>query len=213
MRTDELVRALAAGAGAADTGVAARRYATALTLGAIGALAVVAIKLGFNPALAAFAAHPMFWVREAFVLSVAVAGFVAFARLARPGVPAGRAAWATVAPVLAMWALAAVVLLTASPDARAALVMGSTWRVCPFNIALVSLPVLAAALWAARGMAPTRPALAGAAAGVLAGGVGALAYTLHCPEIEAPFLGVWYVLGMAAPVILGAAVGAKLLRW
>lgn len=213
MRTDDLVRALANGAGAADAGVAPRRYATALTLGAIGALAVVAVKLGFNPALAALAAHPMFWVREAFVLGVAVAGFVALARLARPGVPLGRAAWAPAAPVITMWALAAAVLLVASPDARAALVMGSTWRVCPLNITLVSLPVLAAALWAARGMAPTRPALAGAAAGVLAGGVGALAYTLHCPEIEAPFLGVWYVLGMAAPVLIGAAIGPKLLRW
>ena len=51
------------------------------------------------------------------------------------------------------------------------------------------------------------------AAGRLAGGVGALVYTLHCPELEAPFLGVWYVIGMAIPAVIGAALGPRLLRW
>ena len=47
-------------------------------------------------------------------------------------------------------------------------------------------------------------AWAGAAAGWLAGGVGAAAYALHCPEMDAPFLAVWYVLGMCVPTALGA---------
>jgi hypothetical protein len=38
-------------------------------------------------------------------------------------------------------------------------------------------------------------------------------YALHCPELAAPFLAVWYVLGMAIPVLVGAALGRWLLRW
>jgi hypothetical protein len=38
-------------------------------------------------------------------------------------------------------------------------------------------------------------------------------YALHCPELAAPFIAIWYVIGMAAPVVLGAALGPRLLRW
>jgi hypothetical protein len=38
-------------------------------------------------------------------------------------------------------------------------------------------------------------------------------YALHCPEVEAPFLAVWYVGGMALPVLAGAALAHRLLRW
>jgi hypothetical protein len=64
-----------------------------------------------------------------------------------------------------------------------------------------------------RGLAPTRPALAGAAAGALAGGVGGAVYALHCMELAAPFLAVWYVAGIVLPVVLGALLGPRLLRW
>ena len=64
-----------------------------------------------------------------------------------------------------------------------------------------------------KGLAPTRPALAGAASGLLAGALGALVYALHCPEMAAPFLGIWYLLGMLIPAVVGAMVGPLLLRW
>jgi hypothetical protein len=67
--------------------------------------------------------------------------------------------------------------------------------------------------WALRGLAPTRPVLTGAAAGWLAGAMAAMVYSLHCPEMEAPFLAVWYVLGMLASAGLGALAGTRLLRW
>jgi hypothetical protein len=77
----------------------------------------------------------------------------------------------------------------------------------------MALPIFAAALLVLKSMAPTRPALAGAAAGGLAGGVGAAVYALHCVELTAPFLAVWYVSGIALPVLAGAVLGPRLLRW
>ena len=91
--------------------------------------------------------------------------------------------------------------------------MGKTWLSCAFNIAWVSAPVLVGMLWAVKGMAPTRPALAGACAGLASAAAGAMVYALHCPEMQAPFLAVWYMLGMLIPTAVGAVVGAKLLRW
>ncbi|MFS2051364.1 NrsF family protein, partial [Variovorax sp. CT11-76] len=49
--------------------------------------------------------------------------------------------------------------------------------------------------------------------GALAGGVGAAVYALHCPELTAPFIAVWYVSGIAVPVLVGALLGPRLLRW
>jgi hypothetical protein len=38
-------------------------------------------------------------------------------------------------------------------------------------------------------------------------------YALHCPEMAAPFIGIWYLLGMLIPAAVGAAIGARALRW
>jgi hypothetical protein len=91
--------------------------------------------------------------------------------------------------------------------------MGSSADVCPWRICMLGLPVLAGAVWAVRGLAPTRLTLAGLAAGGAAGGIAALIYGFHCPETAAPFVAVWYTLGMAAVAALGGLLGARLLRW
>jgi hypothetical protein len=43
--------------------------------------------------------------------------------------------------------------------------------------------------------------------------VGATAYSFHCPELAAPFLGTWYVIGILIPAAAGALLGPRLLRW
>jgi hypothetical protein len=55
--------------------------------------------------------------------------------------------------------------------------------------------------------------LAGGAAGLVAGSVAAFAYAVHCTEMQAPFLAVWYVIGMLVPAFAGALLGPRLLRW
>lgn len=112
-----------------------------------------------------------------------------------------------------MWLLAAWVLQSAAPASYGRLIFGVSWQVCPFYIATLALPPMLAVWWALRGLAPTRPALAGAAAGLAAGATGALAYALYCPEMAAPFLSIWYLAGMLIPAVVGAALGPLLLRW
>ena len=213
MKTGELVTLLATGAGVVESDATARRYATALGWGAFGATLLMAILIGVRPDIDAAARLPMFWIKLAFPASVAVGSLFAASRLSRPGARLGWVSGALVAPVLAMWLLTAYVLLGAPPEERADLVMGFTWQYCLFYIPTLSVPVLVATLWAMKGLAPTRLTLAGAAAGLLAGAIGALIYALHCHEMEAPFLGVWYVAGMLIPTAAGALLGPIVLRW
>ncbi|MEO5764017.1 MAG: DUF1109 domain-containing protein [Casimicrobiaceae bacterium] len=213
MRTDAMVAMLAANAAAVEPRAVERRFVAALGWGAFGATLLMALTLGVRPDLRAAAGLPMFWIKLAFPAAIAVASVFAVTRLARPGSSLGRVPLALVVPPLAVWALAAYALAAAAPGDRAALILGSTAPYCLVFVPLLSLPVLVAALWAMRGLAPTRLVRAGAATGLLAGSVAALVYVLHCPEMDAPFLAVFYAAGMAIPAVAGALLGPRLLRW
>ncbi|WP_438998404.1 NrsF family protein [Variovorax beijingensis] len=213
MKTDDLVAMLATGATAAPRRAAGRRLALALLAGLPLSFAILFTEYGLRRDLVQAMFWPMFWVKVLFPLCIAAAAFAVAQRLARPGVRV-RSAWIGIAvPVLAVWVMAALAWFNAPAEERMPLLMGESWRVCALSIGLMALPVFAAALLALKGLAPTRPAMAGAAAGALAGGVGAAVYALHCMELTAPFLAVWYVSGIALPVLMGAVLGPRLLRW
>ena len=213
MKTDEFVAMLARGAPAVDTREAERRYALALGWGACGAVLLMALWLGVRRDMSAAVWLPMFWVKLAFPAAVLAGALLLALRLSRPGVRMGRALLWVSAPAVLMWLLAAATLAVASADARNTLIFGVSWTVCPFYITTLSMPVWFASLWAMKGLAPTQPAAAGAAAGLVAGAIGALAYSLYCPEMAAPFLSIWYLLGMLIPALMGAVAGPLLLRW
>ncbi len=213
MQTDVLIHVLASGLEPTPPGVARWRLLLALIGSMPVAITAMMLTLGVQPALTRVLALPMFWVKLALALALIGAGALALSRLGRPGASLGRVPVLIAIPCVLVWALALLVLLRAAPEARDALLLGDTWLVCPWLIAALSLPSFVAAVWALRGLAPTRLRLTGAAAGLFAGAVGASAYAFHCPEFAAPFIGIWYVLGMAVPTLIGAAVGDRLLRW
>jgi len=213
MKTNELITMLASRVDAVEPHALRRRYVLALGWGAFGTTLLMAILLGVRPDLAEAARLPMFWMKLAFPGALLAGALLATVRLSCPGVRLGRVPAAIAAPVLAMWLLAAMVLLSATPAEQHKLVFGDTWATCPLIVAALSVPLFGALLWAMKGLAPTQLALAGAAAGLLAGAGGALIYALHCTEMAAPFLGTWYVLGISIPAAVGAAIGPSVLRW
>jgi hypothetical protein len=213
MRTDDLIDALARQVEPVQPQYGGRALVLALTLGVPLALLGMVLLMGLNPQLREYLGMPMFWVKTGFGIVLALVALVLALRLSRPGVRAGAVRLAPIVPILVLWLLAIVALATAPAAERSVLIFGSSWRVCPINITVLSLPVLVGGLIALRTMAPTQLAAAGAAAGLLAGGVGTAVYALHCPELAAPFLAVWYVLGALIPVAVGALVGPRVLRW
>jgi hypothetical protein len=213
MKTEDLVSLLSTGAEAVDLRLPSRRWVLALAGGALIAFLLTAGLLKLNPALWHETSKPMFWVRESYCAVLGVLGFITVVRLARPGLRLGLVPIGIPVAVIAMWVLAGVTLVAASPQNRERLILGHTAGVCPFLIALIAAPLLIAFLWVMRSLAPTRLRWAGAASGFAAGSIGALAYTLHCPELAAPFLAIWYLLGMLIPTAIGALLGPRLLRW
>jgi hypothetical protein len=109
--------------------------------------------------------------------------------------------------------LGVISLLRLPADQRLEGLLGHSWLQCPVNVLLLSLPALAAALWAVRGLAPTRPRLTGLAAGLFAGAIGAVGYALACTELSMAFVSVWYSAGILLTGLLGAVLGPRVLRW
>ena len=212
MKTDELISLLAADpAPAPDTVI--RRFTVALAAGIAGAFLLMVATHGVRADLAQATGEAMFWGKLIFAGSLAFAALVATQRLGHPGVHLGRVRLALAAPVLVLWLIAILVLVAAAPAQRSHLILGETWSTCAFSIAMISLPLFGATLWALRGLAPTQLALAGASSGLLAGSLSTMVYALHCPESGAPFIALWYVLGIAIPTLAGAMLGPRVLRW
>lgn len=213
MRTDELIHLLATDDRPVQRNAIEQRFVVAALAGIAGAGVLMLSLFGLRPDLLATMALPMFWGKLVFAAALAAAGLALLRRMARPGMALGHAALWLAVPPLVMWAMALWALSQVSAAERMPLILGSTWRTCPFNIAALSVPAFVAGFWALKGAAPTRLVWTGAGAGLLAGALGALVYALHCPEMVTPFLAVWYVAGMAIPTALGAVLGPRLLRW
>ncbi|MBU1358498.1 MAG: DUF1109 domain-containing protein [Gammaproteobacteria bacterium] len=213
MKTDDLISLLATGAGAVPRHSASRRLAIALATALPFSFVLMVFEYGLRSDLVQTMFWPMFWVKFFFPVILAAACAVVVHRLARPGVPV-RSAWLGIAlPIAAVWALALVSLVNAPAGEREAMILGQTWSSCALNIVVISVPVFVGAMLALKGLAPTRPMLAGAAAGFMSGAAGAAIYALHCPETAAPFLAIWYVAGMVLVALAGALVGRFFLRW
>ena len=191
----------------------ARRYGVAIIWAISGAMLLMAMLLRVRPDLGVAVSLPMFWIKVGFVVSLAGTSLLAASRLSRPGAQVDRALKAIAIPVVIMWAIATFVLFDAVPAHREKLFFGETWASCPLLITMLSVPGFISVMWAVKGLAPTQPRLAGFAAGLSAGATAALVYCLHCPEIGAPFVAFWYLLGMLIPAVAGAWLGSSLLRW
>jgi hypothetical protein len=213
MTTDALIDALAARGRAEPARSVRLRYAAALGAGVAIAAIVTLSTLGAWHDLGRAIDLPMFRIKLAFVASLAILGASAAFRAGLPGRRVSALVWAIVAVLAFIWILAATALAESASADRAALLLGGTWRTCPWLVAGLSFPVFVALAGALRRMAPTRLRRAGALAGFASGATAALVYTLHCPELAAPFIGTWYVLGMLIPTLVGALLGERLFRW
>lgn len=213
MKTEDLISMMSSGVVPVDRRLPARQMAQALLLGGLGSLLLMLAIYGLRPDLTVMLGVPLFWIKLALPTTLAVGAMLVLRRLVRPGLRVG-VRWAGIAlPSLVVWAGGALVLVSAPVAQRLPLLMGISWRSCPFNIALLSVPLFIGIFWAVRGMAPTRLRLTGAVAGLLAGATATMVYCLHCPEMGVPFWGVWYLLGILIPAAVGLLLGPRLLRW
>jgi hypothetical protein len=213
MKTDELIEMLATGVEPVAQHANEKALGQALLAGAFISLLLLITIYGIRPDLSSVSTSFAFWMKLGVPLSSALMALVFVIRLSRPGRSGHAAYWLLPLPVAVLWLWAIASWLGTDASQHADMIWGKTWRVCIMNITLLAVPVGALTLLTLRNLAPTRPALTGALAGWLAGSSGASIYALHCPEMAAPFLAIWYVLGMLVPTAIMAYVGHRSLRW
>ena len=212
MRTDDLLDALSADLAPVPRNIVARRLGLGVSLGAAATLLVLVFTLRVRPDLGQAVMGAAFSIKFTYTLVLALLGLWLVDRQSRAAADVRAPAWLLSAPVVVLGAIAAWQVSLPQTDWRA-LVMGDSAKVCSLLILALSLPIFASTLWAMRALAPTRLTLAGACAGLLAGAASAAIYCLHCPEVGAPFVLVWYSLGIASATALGALIGRWALRW
>ena len=211
MKTGQLIDMLVQGAGPAPSPATARRLGPAIAVGLVASCALVLLTIG--PLPAATFGTPAPWIKLAYTISLGLAATLLTGQLARPIARLSSQIIAVATVFLVMASVAVLGLLQIPPGLRTATVLGQTWWMCPWLLLGFSLPTLAAAFWAVRGLAPTRLRAAGFACGLLAGAVGAAAYSLACPESSSAFVAIWYSLGIAMTALLGTALGPRFLHW
>jgi hypothetical protein len=150
-----------------------------------------------------------------FVVTLALAGSALFliVRMSRPGAglaqPLGLLA---VAPALLAGAVALELLALPAGLWRENWI-GNNSTVCLTFIPLIGLLPLAVFVMALRYSAPTRPGLAGAVAGLLAGSVSATFYAAQCNDDSPFFVATWYPLAIAMLMAAGFVLGRLFARW
>ncbi|MDI6026913.1 NrsF family protein [Corticibacterium sp. UT-5YL-CI-8] len=169
--------------------------------------------LGPRADLAAALETVRFLFKFVVTLALAIAAYGAVMALSRPGAPSSHRMLMLLAPVVLL-ALAGVAEAVSVPEAEwAARALGNNSLLCLTFIPLIGIAPLAVLLNALRAGAPTRPVLTGAVAGLLAGGVAATFYAVHCFDDSPFFVAVWYSLAVAILALAGAAAGRIVLRW
>ena len=213
MKTDDLIEALASDVAPSPHHAVGRTLVLGVAVGGVVSVAIMVLWLGVRADLMDAMRTGPFWMKFAYALSVAALGFGLIDRLARPDGEGGVFGPMILAPLAVMTALAIYQLSAAPEELHMKMMLGATYQVCARNIVIISAPIFLGLFWALRSLAPTRLTLAGGVAGVLAGAVGTFVYAFHCNESAAPFVAIWYTLGIAAVGLVGALLGRVLLRW
>lgn len=210
MKTEALINVLAADAARPVTGIRPLLWA-ALAAGASGSLALFTLLLGPRADLATKLPDYDFLVKIVFTAGLAFTAARALDDVARPMRRARALRSLGFAPLLLCCAV--IVQLLVSPSSTwFTLLVGRNAALCVTAIPLFSaLPALFLMMALRRGAA-AKPRLAGAVAGLAAGGFGASLYAIFCPVDNPLFVATWYSLAIGAVTAVCALCG-RWLRW
>ncbi len=212
MKTSELINAISADG--VKTPAPGRALMIALVPGVAVAICLFLAALGLRPHLLALLGDWRLPFKVLVAAFSATLSGVLVLRLFRPGDGAIRRAAALLALAPAALAIGVGVELITVPSSQwLHRLVGTNSMFCLKTIPFLALAPLIATLVALRNGAPENPALAGAAAGLFSGAIGAALYAMHCPDDSPLFVMVWYSLGVAIVTAIGAILGARLLRW
>jgi hypothetical protein len=213
MKTDDLVALLSTNPEPVDRRLVVRTLCVALAAGSIVALGIALVGLGVRSDLITARALIFLAVKLFFSVGIVSLALVYLTRLARPGGERKTPFFLVAMPFLVIVVLAVISLGLAPSSHWDKMIVGDEWLECLLSIPIIAIVPFAAAIWAVRKAAPTNLARTGAFSGLIAGGVSAMAYALHCTDDSLPFVAVWYGGTIVLCTLAGAALGPRLLRW
>lgn len=213
MDTNDLIRTLAADNETHERSVGHLLLAALVLAVPVSTLMFLA-GLGVRPDVMTAMRNPLFDLKFIVTMALAAIAIVVSLHLSRPEASLGRWAWLLAVP-LGLLGIGMVGEMTMMPH-RAPMpvrIIGSNSRLCLVAIPLLSLPLLAAALFALRRGAPSRPTVAGAFAGLLSAGLAATLYAAHCTDDSPMFVATWYSLAAVIVAAIGAFAGSRVLKF
>lgn len=210
MKTDDLIAMLSTNVEAVDRRHMLRPLGKAIAFGAVVALGAGLIVLGGRTDVGRGEALGFLVVKLAFALAVTALAVFYLMRAARPGRPGSMAL--VLLPFAGIVGLAAI-SLAQTPAHWQAMLIDDQWLECLLCIPLIAVVPFAMVIWAVRQAAPTHLRRAGALAGLVAGGLSAAGYALHCTADSLAFVAIWYSGTILLCTLAGAVLGSRLLRW
>jgi hypothetical protein len=213
MRTDDIVRLLVADNAGAIREHRRRLAPLALLAAAAATGLVFAWLVGWRSDLATSATVTIVVSKLVFALAITAVGLALARFLASPVRPERDRGVLLLIPVVLGAALIMAEIVTQGASGWYARLLGSSSFTCLTAIPLLAVLPLAACLFWLREGASSHPALAGAAAGLAAGGLGASIYAFYCIEDSALFFTFWYMVAIAGVTVAGSAFGRRWLTW
>jgi hypothetical protein len=213
MKTDDLVVMLSTNVEPIRHGRVGRTISIAVVVGAVIALAIMLVGLGVRADVTTSRAALFLSLKLAFAFAVVGVALRYLIRLARPGSESGISPLAVAVPFAAIALLGLLSLADAPSGHWNRMVVGGEWLECLLSIPIIAIVPFAVTIFAVRRAAPTNIVRAGAFAGLVAGGVSAMAYAFHCTDDSLPFVAVWYGGTIVLCTLAGASLGPRLLRW
>lgn len=213
MTTDQLIELLAADLTPVNRRRVLLMVIAALAIGTVAAFGTMLVMFNPQAELQSGRSLATLVTKILFASGVAATAAVFLPQLARPEVRMRRLPGVVFIPFVAVAAAAIVTLASSHWSIWAGMIVGRDWMTCLFSIPLLAATPLACLIWALRAGAPTDPMHAGAIAGLVAGGLGALACAFPCVDGALPSIALWYSLPIAICAAVGAKLGPRLLRW
>jgi hypothetical protein len=215
VKTDQLIDILSADLESVNARRLGKTLVMGILVGGTAAAVLMLATVGLRPGLPA--TH-LEWAALKLILPLSVIGFgtPSLARSVRPGLES-RMNWPLVLfPFVIAIAVGLAMLLMVRPEAWIKMLLGASQISSPrcflCILSFAAIP-LAALIWALREGAPTRLEASGALAGIVAGGIGAVAYAFNCDSDTIPFITIWYSAAILLCAFIGAKLGSWLLRW
>lgn len=213
MKTDDLIDVLSTNVEPVDPQRITRNLQIAIIAGLSLALVSGIAALGIRWDVRDPGAFVFLVLKVAFGVAVTILGSHYLLKHARPGGEMRSRILLTGVPFVAVMALAGASLISAPASHWDNMVMGERWLECLLSIPVIAVAPFAVIMWAVQKAAPTNLTRTGALVGLVAGGVSAIAYALHCTDDSLPFVALWYGGTIVLCTLAGALTGPRLLRW